>query len=287
MVVAAALSAERLPSPSTRAPRVSMALSLALHALALVPLLLAGASGGASVEEPALIVEFSFAAPAAVAEASAAPEVPSLESVVESAEAPPPPGVPPLETPLELAKPVEQAKPVELPNPEEPPPLDMADLKPVEPPKPAPPPPPPPPKPKPASTAQAAPAKAPAAKPGAAAAPASAAPAGAAQGPQQAAAAPAPLPIVFEGRPRFRTQPKPAVYPPHAIELGQQGEALVRVRLEPDGSAAEILLWRGTGFDQLDRAALAAVRGWQFLPAVRDGRAVAAWVEIPIRFHLR
>ena len=62
---------------------------------------------------------------------------------------------------------------------------------------------------------------------------------------------------------------------------------MVRVRLEPDGSAAEILLWRSSGHELLDRAALAAVRGWQFLPAMRDGRAVAAWVEIPVRFHLR
>jgi protein TonB len=37
----------------------------------------------------------------------------------------------------------------------------------------------------------------------------------------------------------------------------------------------------------LDRAAVAAVRGWHFLPAVRDGRPVSAWVEIPVRFHLR
>ena len=61
----------------------------------------------------------------------------------------------------------------------------------------------------------------------------------------------------------------------------------MRVRLDPDGTAAEILLWRGTGFELLDRAALVAVRGWRFMPAMRDGRAVAAWVEIPVRFHLR
>ena len=79
----------------------------------------------------------------------------------------------------------------------------------------------------------------------------------------------------------------PAVYPTRAIELNQQGEAVVRVRLDADGSAAEIVLFRGSGFELLDRAALAAVRGWHFLPAMRDGRPVAAWVEIPVRFHLR
>ncbi len=37
----------------------------------------------------------------------------------------------------------------------------------------------------------------------------------------------------------------------------------------------------------LDRAAVAAVKSWHFLPAMRDGRPVSAWVEIPVRFHLR
>jgi protein TonB len=92
---------------------------------------------------------------------------------------------------------------------------------------------------------------------------------------------------VWEGHPRYRIPPKPAVYPPRAVELGQQGEVLVRVRLEPDGTAAEIRLWRSSGFGLLDRAALAAVHGWHFHPAIRGGRPVAAWVEIPIRFHLR
>jgi protein TonB len=159
---------------------------------------------------------------------------------------------------------------IDLPPPEEPPPLKAAEIRPVEPPKPKPP--------------RSSPAvQRPAAK--AAIAQAPAADAGNASTTQQAASS-APL-IVFEGKPRFRVPPTPAVYPARAIELGQQGEALVRVRLDPDGSAAEILLWRGSGFDLLDRAALKAVRGWQFLPAVRNGRPVAAWVEIPVRFHLR
>jgi hypothetical protein len=63
MVVPAALSAERLPAPSTRGPRVSVALSLALHGLAIVPLLLAGMAGSSASDEPALMVELSLAAP--------------------------------------------------------------------------------------------------------------------------------------------------------------------------------------------------------------------------------
>ena len=221
-----------------------MALSLGLHGLAVLLLLAAGAAGSVSTSEQALLVELNLATPA------------SAETDDTTAEAAP-----------------EREIAIELAPPEEPPPLDVSDLKPVEPPKPKPPPPQP-------------EQKRPAARP---AAP-KRVPAqdfGTASEAQQAAAGFLPAPaIVWEGKPRYRHPPTPAAYPPRAVELNQQGEVLVRVRLDPDGSAVEVVLFRGSGFDLLDRAALAAVRGWHFLPAVRDGRPVAAWVEIPVRFHL-
>jgi protein TonB len=233
-----------------------MALSLGLHGLAVLLLFAAGAAGSASTSEQALLVELALAAPEADDTANEATPSPAQPTPQPS---PQPPSEP--------------AIAIELAPPEEPPPLDVSDLKPVEPPKPKPPP-------KPEQ-------QRPAAKP---AAP-KRAPShdfGTAAEAQQAAAgflaAPA---IVWEGKPRYRHPPTPAVYPPRAIELNQQGEAVVRVRLDPDGSAVEIVLFRGSGFELLDRAALAAVRGWHFLPAVRDGKPVAAWVEIPVRFHLR
>ena len=52
-------------------------------------------------------------------------------------------------------------------------------------------------------------------------------------------------------------------------------------------STHSVVIFRSSGFSLLDNAALAAVRKWQFLPAVHNGRTVAAWVEIPVRFTLR
>lgn len=86
--------------------------------------------------------------------------------------------------------------------------------------------------------------------------------------------------------PRFRNPPRPAAYPKRSRELGQQGEALVHARLDPDGDPEEVLIWKSSGFALLDNAALAAVRRWQFEPARRNGRATVAWVEIPVRFQL-
>lgn len=299
MVVPAALSAERRPAPPARGPRVPVALSFALHGLAIVPLLLAGMSGSnASDDEPALMVELSLAAPTAGPAAEAdrpeaspepqhhpGPPTPP-EQQVEAIPEPEPPTPPAEQTeatpdlvpeppppPQEVAAAEPEIK-LDLPPPDEPPPPTAAEMKPVAPPKP--------PAPKP-----------PAAKPAAAPRPTAQAAATKAPSPdlgnasitqQQAASSSL---VVFEGKPRFRMPPTPAVYPPRSIELGQQGEVMVRVRLEPDGSAAEIMVWRSSSFPLLDRAALTAVRGWHFLPALRDGRPVAAWVEIPVRFHLR
>jgi protein TonB len=259
---------------------VPVALSLALHGLAIVPLLLAGVSGSsANDDEPALMVELSLAAPTAgpAAEADQPESTPQPQQQpepptppVEATEVTPPPEPEP-PPPQEVAAAEPEIK-VELPPPDEPPPPTAAEMKPVEPPKPKPP------QPKPAAaprpTAQVAVTKAPSPD------------SGNASITQQQASASSSL-IVFEGKPRYRVPPTPAVYPPRSIELGQQGEVLVRVRLQPDGAAAEIILWRSSNFPLLDRSALAAVRGWHFLPAMRDGRPVAAWVEIPVRFHLR
>lgn len=212
-------------------------------------------------EETALLVELAMVGPPS--DKTDANE-PASDVAIE---------VPPAEEPppVDFSTMVKQ---IELVPSPEPPPVDFAELKPVEPPKP------PPSKPqrpqKQPATPHATPKTAPSQNFGSA---------GAAQ---QTAAGFLPMPaVVWEGKPRYRHPPTPAVYPPRAIELNQQGEVIVRVRLDPEGTAVEIVVHRPSGHSMLDRAAVAAVKGWHFLPAVRDGRPVSAWVEIPVRFHLR
>lgn len=85
---------------------------------------------------------------------------------------------------------------------------------------------------------------------------------------------------------RFRVPPTPAKYPKRAHDLNQQGEALIRARIDFEGNTAEVLIWKSSGFVLLDNAALSAVRRWQFMPEQRNGMPVVAWVEIPVRFRL-
>lgn len=284
MVIAAALPHERVRTPPARGSRAPFAFSLVLHGAAVMLLLGLGVAQGAAGEEPALLVEVSLAAPAPSSGESRAQH--DFAGFL-----PLPPDI--ADPPTELTpQPITDVVP--LPTPDEPPTLDLVELKPVEPPpqpKPQPPPQPQPrpqvqpPKPAPAVQLPAAQSKAP---PAQVTQTLSSPDKGTDQTTQQAAAAQDASFFrgfsLSDGRPRFRLPPRPADYPPRALELGQQGEALVRVRLDPDGKAAEILLWRGTGFDMLDRAALAAVRGWHFMPALRNGQPVSAWVEIPVRF---
>lgn len=87
--------------------------------------------------------------------------------------------------------------------------------------------------------------------------------------------------------PRFRAKPRPPVYPNRARDLAQEGVAMVRVKLDPLGNAAEVTLLESSGYALLDHAAIRAARGWQFEPERRGGRPVIAWVHIPVHFALR
>jgi TonB family protein len=75
------------------------------------------------------------------------------------------------------------------------------------------------------------------------------------------------------------------VYPPGLRSLGIEGEVEARVAVLPDGSVAAARLVSSThdAFTEAARAAIAAAR---FHPALRDGRPVASWVGVRLRFRL-
>lgn len=71
------------------------------------------------------------------------------------------------------------------------------------------------------------------------------------------------------------------VYPEEAIRRGQEGEVLLRIRVDGRGNPAEIRVARSSGARLLDEAARRGVLGSAPLPAV------PGWVEVPVRFFLR
>ncbi len=75
-------------------------------------------------------------------------------------------------------------------------------------------------------------------------------------------------------------------YPEGAVAAGQHGTVLLRVLVEADGRAGTVEVARSSGHPALDRAAAAQVPQWRFNPSLRDGKAVAQWVHVPVTFAL-
>lgn len=85
---------------------------------------------------------------------------------------------------------------------------------------------------------------------------------------------------------RFRVTPPPPPYPRRALSMHQEGVVLLRALIDEQGAARQIRLQTSSGYPLLDKAALQAVEEWQFMPETVNGRAVAVWVEVPVRFKI-
>ncbi|MGJ4748759.1 TonB family protein, partial [Leptospira sp. SA-E8] len=83
----------------------------------------------------------------------------------------------------------------------------------------------------------------------------------------------------------YLNNPRPA-YPDISRRLNEQGQVIVRVLIGPKGEVLQAEVGKSSGFDRLDRTALAAVRRWRYLPGKRDGMAEAMWFNVPVNFVL-
>lgn len=82
------------------------------------------------------------------------------------------------------------------------------------------------------------------------------------------------------------SNPVPA-YPARALRSGVEGSVTARLQVDANGrvSDAQIVERTGARDRDLDRAVLNTVRDWRFEPALRNGRAVATTVQLPVDFH--
>ncbi|QBP76507.1 energy transducer TonB [Herbaspirillum huttiense] len=116
------------------------------------------------------------------------------------------------------------------------------------------------------------------------------APAAPASAPEAAAApvtpaAPMIRPPVITSGVQYLTAPQP-VYPAAARRRGDEGEVLLRVLINAQGGVEQIALERSSGIASLDQAAREAVQRARFQPYVEQGRALPAYVVVPIKFQL-
>lgn len=80
----------------------------------------------------------------------------------------------------------------------------------------------------------------------------------------------------------------PIRFPVEAIRKHLQGTVLLRVLVDENGNPVDVEVEHSSGSPILDRSAKAQVlAGWQFQPAMVDGRQVRAWARVPVTFNLR
>jgi protein TonB len=84
---------------------------------------------------------------------------------------------------------------------------------------------------------------------------------------------------------QYLQNPKPA-YPAISKRFGEQGKVVVRVLIGADGLAQQAEIRQSSGFERLDKAALATVLSWRYVPGKRGGVPQSMWFEVPINFKL-
>lgn len=75
-------------------------------------------------------------------------------------------------------------------------------------------------------------------------------------------------------------------YPALALRRGWEGTVMLRVHVLANGKPGEIQVQKSSGRQQLDDAALAAVKRWSFVPAKQGDVAQDGWVSVPLEFKI-
>jgi protein TonB len=74
-------------------------------------------------------------------------------------------------------------------------------------------------------------------------------------------------------------------YPEAARATGQEARVVLKVVVEKTGAIGRIQVLKGE--EPFVAAAIAAVKGWRFTPAMLDAQPIAVFLTIPVKFSLR
>jgi protein TonB len=101
-------------------------------------------------------------------------------------------------------------------------------------------------------------------------------------------ARPMPLPVALSSELSVACPERPApAYPPRSRRLNETGTVVLRVELAETGHVAAARIDSSSGHMRLDDAALAAIKTWRCMPALRLGQAVRAVALQPFKFVLQ
>lgn len=82
-----------------------------------------------------------------------------------------------------------------------------------------------------------------------------------------------------------RNHPPPP-YPKSSRRLGERGKVVLAVEVDIDGSVAQVIVKKSSGYIRLDQSALNTIRTWRFIPGNKAGTPQRMWATIPINFVL-
>ncbi len=76
-------------------------------------------------------------------------------------------------------------------------------------------------------------------------------------------------------------------YPAVSKRLNEEGDVIVAILVNADGSVGDIKVEKSSGFQRLDEAALDFYRKAKYLPGMKDGKPMASWKTLKIKYQLK
>jgi len=86
--------------------------------------------------------------------------------------------------------------------------------------------------------------------------------------------------------PRYQLNIPPA-YPGLARKRSQEGTVILQVLVNEKGRVDDLEIKTSSSYRLLDRAAVSAVRKWNFEPGRRGDEKIPMWVRVPVTFKLK
>lgn len=92
-------------------------------------------------------------------------------------------------------------------------------------------------------------------------------------------------PAAADGEPQVDRMPPPR-YPATAVDNRIEGKVMLRIEVGADGRPTDVKVTQSQPQGVFDAAAVESAWKWTFVPARRNGQAVAASLQVPVQFAM-